>query len=93
MEWIFKPSILFIIALLGMFTHYLKKKVKGESLTEIKDYFRDHLKSTFIALVSTSITYVAYMFTLATGQPADVITIFGLGYMCDSFFNKYETND
>lgn len=93
MEWIFKPSILFVIALLGMFSHFLKKKVKGESITEIRDYFKDHIKSTFLALVSTAIAYVAYMFTLATGMPADIFTIFGLGYMCDSVFNKYETND
>lgn len=92
MEWIFKPSILFAIAVLGMFSHFLKKKVKGESLTEIKEYFKDNIKSTFLALVTTAISYVAYQLTLATGMPADVLTVFGLGYMCDSFFNKYEAN-
>lgn len=93
MEWLLKPSILFVIAVLGMFSHFLKKKVKGESITEIAHYFKDNFKSTFLALVATCVSYAFYMTTLSTGMTADFLTIFGLGYMCDSMFNKYEASE
>ncbi len=88
--WIFTLESLMFIAILGMFTHFLKKKIKGETLTEIKDYFSNNLKSTFIAFVATMIATVVAYFTMASKQPIDIAAFFGIGYTFDSFFNKWE---
>ena len=90
MDWILSSGALYAISIIGMFSHFLKRKVKGESLTEIKNYFRDHIKSTLLALIATSIGFAGYNFVLATGMPADIFAVFGVGYMCDSMFNRYE---
>lgn len=86
------PSLL-IISLLGMIIHFFKKQIKGETVTEIKDYFRDHFKSTFIAVVVTMISCAAYYFNLKTGTPTDILTVFGLGYTFDSMFNKWDKTE
>jgi hypothetical protein len=86
------PSML-IIALLGMISHFMKKQIKGETLTEITSYFKDHFKSTFIALVSTVISTFAYITTLKTGSVVDIIVVFQIGYMCDSAFNKWDSQE
>lgn len=84
------PS-LYIIALLGMLVHFFKKQIKGETLTEIRDYFKGHFKSTVTAFIVTTIAILGYYFTLSTGQMADIVTTFGLGYTFDSMFNKWDT--
>ena len=90
LEFIMSPFGLLIIAYLGMFTHFLKKKVRGESVTEIKKYFQDHFKSTFISAVATGIGFTIYFTAMLSGTMADIGIIFGIGFMSDSFFNKYE---
>jgi hypothetical protein len=89
-KWLFTLPALSIIAQIGMFSNFLKKNVKGETLVEIKGYFSNNFKSTFLALVITQITTMTVYFTLATGQTIDLITVFGVGYMCDSGFNKWD---
>lgn len=88
--WLLNPAFLYAVSLLGMIVHFLKKNIVGETTTEIKDYFRDHFKSTFIAFIATSLGFVVYMFTLATGQNADFLAVFAAGYVCDSIFNKWD---
>ena len=83
------PGLLFM-ALTGMLMHFFKQKIKGETLTDIKQYFSSNFKSTVTAFVSTIIAVGGYYFTLSTEMPADILTVFGLGYMCDSFFNKWD---
>jgi uncharacterized BrkB/YihY/UPF0761 family membrane protein len=83
------PALL-AIAFLGMITHFLKKQIKGETITEIKNYFRDHIKSTILAIIVTFVGFMGYYFTLASGTMGDIITVFGIGYMFDSMLNKYE---
>lgn len=92
MNYLLTPAGLIVIGLLGMLIHFFKKQIKGETLTEITGYFTNHFKSTFIAIVTTIIGVVAYKFTLATGQAADIVTVFGIGYTFDSIFNKWEKN-
>lgn len=89
-KWLFTLPSLLGIGLMGMMIHFMRQKIKGETLTEITAYFSDNFKSTFIAVVSTMISVATTYFTLATGQPIDLLTVFGLGYMSDSFFNKWE---
>lgn len=79
------------IGLLGMITHFLKKQIKGETPTEILSYFKDHFRSTLIAVISTVIGVVSYHFTLAVNEINDPIAAFGIGYTFDSIFNKWET--
>lgn len=90
MDWFLTPEALYLISLLGMLMHFFKKQIKGESVVEIAGYFKTHFKSTIIAFVSTSIAFLGYYFLLATGQIADVLSVFGLGYMFDSIFNKWD---
>jgi Na+/proline symporter len=93
MEFLLSPIGLVVIGLLGMLVHFFKKQIKGETLTEIKDYFGDHFKSTFIAVVTTIIGVITYKFSLGTGLPADIITVFGIGYTFDSIFNKWDKSN
>lgn len=73
-----------------MLMHFFKRKISGEALTDVINYFMSNFKSTVVAVVSTVVSVVATYFTLSTGTTIDIITIFGLGYMCDSAFNKYD---
>lgn len=89
-EWIVTLPGLCAIALTGMLMHFFKQKIKGETLTDIRQYFSNNFKSTFTSFVSTIVAVGGYYFSLATEMPADILTVFGLGYMCDSFFNKWD---
>ncbi len=89
-NWLLHPAILYAVALVGMIVHFLKQKVKGQTLVEIREYFSANFKDTLIAFIATSLGFVAYMFGLSTGQNADFLAVFAVGYMCDSFFNKWD---
>ena len=91
MEFIYSFTGLYIIAVLGMFVHFLKKNIKGETPTEILNYFRDNFKSTFTAFILTSVMFIAYhqMFVV-NADVKDIMVIFLIGYAFDSTFNKYE---
>lgn len=92
MQIFLAPGMLYVVAILGMLLHFMKKNIKGETPTEIKNYFKDHFKSTFIAFAGTTIAYLAYYFvSIELKSKPDIIAVFGLGYMFDSFFNKYDT--
>lgn len=84
---------LYMIAILGMITHFLKKKIRGESFVNIRNYFKNHVKSTLIAIIATTIGFVAYANTFTVDGVKDVLIVFGLGYMFDSFFNKWDPED
>lgn len=58
--FIFSFTGLYIVALLGMVTHFLKKNIKGETPTEILSYFKDNFKSTLTAFILTSVMFFAY---------------------------------
>ena len=90
LQWVLQPGILYVISLIGMLMHFFKKQIKGETISEITDYFRDHFKSTVMAFVATTIGFLAYYFLLSSGQKADIFGVFGVGYMFDSIFNRYE---
>ena len=91
MDFIYSFTGLYIIALLGMVTHFLKKNIKGETPTEILNYFKDNFKSTITAFILTSVMFIAYhqMFVDAESVK-DIMVIFLIGYAFDSTFNKYE---
>jgi len=89
-QWITNLPSLCVIALIGMLMHFFKQQIKGETITEIRDYFSTHFKSTVIAFVATVLSVVAYYLSLSTGQMADIIVAIQLGYTSDSFFNKWD---
>jgi hypothetical protein len=89
LQFILTPLGLYIIALTGMFTHFLKLNITGETLVDIKNYFNDHFRSTLVAFIATSVGFLGYYFMMASGTRADVAAVFALGYMFDSFFNKF----
>ena len=92
MEFIFESNfyVMFGIAFLGMFIHFLKKKVKGESFTAITGYFKDNPKSTIIAFIATLVGVAAYYTQLGTGSNADLLAVFMIGYSVDSALNRWE---
>ena len=87
--WLFTRPGLMLIAFVGMFCHFLVKNVKGETLTDITSYFKDHLRSTLVALIVTWISVLGYWYGFATNQAADVIVVFLLGFGFDSTLNKW----
>lgn len=90
LQWLLSLPALIVTGLLGMLTHFMKKQVRGETLTDIRNFFRDHFKSTFIAVTVTVVSVVGYYVTLATGQFADVVLVFLLGFGFDSTLNTWE---
>ena len=89
-DFLLSVPALYIIALIGMFLHFLKKNIAGETATAIVDYFKNNLKSTIIALFATMIGVTAYLATLKTGQGVDIMAALGCGYTFDSLFNKWD---
>jgi hypothetical protein len=89
-EWMVEFPALMAIGFAGMLVHFFKQKVKGETIADIASYFSTHFKSTITTIITTAISVAAYYFTLSTETPADIVSVFGFGYMCDSFFNKWD---
>jgi len=81
---------LYILALLGMFIHFLKKNVKGESWKAITTYFDNHLKSTIIAWVVTTGSAAFLWFYQNETNP---ITYILVGYTFDSILNKWDKEE
>ncbi len=88
--WIFTLEFQLLVGVIGMFVHFLKKKVMGETLTAIGAFFKDNFKSTIVAVISTIIGVVAYYFTLSVDAINDPMAAFGIGYTFDSVFNKWD---
>lgn len=78
--------ILLVCGYTGLICHFLKKKIKGETVTEIKTYFHDNIKSTLLALITVAVgIYFLNDYAALTYAEA-----FGIGYMVDSILNKWE---
>lgn len=89
-QWLFTLPAQIAVGLLGMMVHFLKKNIKGETLTDIGHYFHDNFKSTFIAAITTVMSVATLYFTLSTGQAIDLVAVFSLGYNFDSALNKWQ---
>jgi hypothetical protein len=91
------PITLYVLALGGMLMHFLKEQKMGQHVVDIKNYFSDHFKDTFVAWTATTFGYIVFVMTLApvtaqagtAGAVIDVGSVIACGYMCDSFFNKW----
>jgi hypothetical protein len=80
---------LLIVAYFGMLVHFMKDRIQGESIKVMKDYFFEHAKTVITAVIMTLIFFIAYYLAISTGQVADIVSVFGIGYLCDSYLNKY----
>jgi len=90
-QFLYSFAGLYIVALLGMLTHFLKKNIKGETPTEILGYFKDNFKSSLTAIILTSVMFFAYYQLFITAESVkDIMIVFLIGYAFDSTFNKYE---
>lgn len=78
--------VLFLTGLLGLLVHYLKKRVRGQSLHSVVQYFGSHFSMTVVSLVS----YLGAFYALMQSGTLNVPAALMCGYMADSFFNKGE---
>ena len=92
-SWMLSLPALIGVGLLGTFLHFAKKNIKGETATEVRDFFRDNFKTTIVAIVTTVLGVVIFYGTLATGEAADLLSALMTGYTFDSIFNKWETSN
>jgi len=74
----------FGVGLLGLLSHFLKRKIKGETLTDIKQWFSHHAKNTALSVIAFIISYAALIQT----DDLSVLSSFMAGYMCDSIFSR-----
>jgi len=76
----------FLIGIIGVIVHFLKKKVKGQSIASVKKYFATHFRSTVLM-------FFAYIGAFAGLHELGQLTMaaaFMAGYTCDSLINKNE---
>lgn len=78
----------FVVLMLGVLTHFFKKKIKGETLSDVKSYFRTHFKNTITTIIAAIVSFGSLAGTGGLG----FIASFTAGYACDSLFNKAEGN-
>jgi len=86
------PVFLFFIGLLGVFSHFLKKYKRnqldvkyGNTITAfVYYYFKNDSLSTIYSFIGYIVGFIG---AIKLGQN-DTVSIFMLGYLCDSIFNK-----
>jgi hypothetical protein len=76
----------FIIGLLGLISHFLKQKVKGQTIHSITDWFIKNPKETLLSLIAFVVSFVV----LTQTGGLTYISCFLSGYCCDSIFSKQE---
>ena len=74
----------FIVTLFGVFAHFAKKKIKGQTLDSVKTYFKSNFKSTMIMFGSAVILFAS---AIAAGG-LNIITAATIGYTADSLYNE-----
>jgi len=76
----------FFLGLLGLLTHFLKKKITGQTLESIKEWFVNHPKDAILSVVAFIISFLVFH---GAGE-LSYLTSFMAGYMCDSIFTRIE---
>ena len=84
------PSIymLLLVGYVGLFVHFLKKKIKGETVTEVISFFTDNPKQTLLSVISVAVAILV----VENKTPIGYESAFGIGFMADSLLNKWEGN-
>jgi len=81
-------DIIFYIgsAFIGMLAHFLKKKIKGQTFGEFKDWIGSHFKETVLAVIGT----IVGLFVLNADSSLGFMSSFLAGYAADSALNKWD---
>lgn len=89
MDWLLIGSYIgyVVLAFAGMFAHFLKKNIKGETFTEVRNYFRDNFKQTALAVFGTAIGLIIAISTDNLNWMSAPL----IGYTFDSVFNKWDS--
>lgn len=74
----------FVVMLLGVFSHFAKKKIKGQTIDDIKTYFKTHFKNTAVTFIAAIVAFCGIVATNGIGYVASFL----VGYTADSVFNK-----
>lgn len=74
----------FVVLCFGILAHFFKKKIKGETLADIKSYFKNNFKTT----VTTVIAGIVVFAGLVATSGLSIIGVFTAGYAADSAFNR-----
>lgn len=90
------PYFLFFIGFLGMITHFLKQyqkdvELRGNTKGRIDGFFYYFFKKNLTSTISSIIAYIVGYFIAYQLKELTIISMFGVGYMCDSLFNKVES--
>lgn len=89
-DFVSSPLPLYIVALLGMFSHFLKKNMRGETNTNVLSYFKDNIASTLNAFIWVTFSYFVYLQNVYNGGGVlDIAAVFMIGFTFDSLMNKY----
>jgi len=92
-ELVSSPLSLYFVALLGMFSHFLKKNMRGETNTNVLNYFKDNIVSTVNAFIWVTFSYIVYLQNVYnSGGVLDIAAVFMIGFAFDSLMNKYNVN-
>jgi len=86
------PLFLFFVGIIGLFAHCIKKykrnqldKKYGNTVSALVGYY---VKSDSLSTIYSFIGYLAgFLGAMKLGH-TDIMTVFMLGYLCDSIFNK-----
>lgn len=73
-----------VVLAIGIVAHFLKKKVKGQTLADVKHYFQSNFVNTVTSIVGA---IAGFIILVATGG-VSWYAVFTTGYLADSIFNK-----
>lgn len=75
--------------LVGMLAHFLKLRIREQSLASVLNYFVENFKDTLLALISTVCASFLVVYILTPEAPllAIFLTAASTGYNSDSFWN------
>ena len=76
----------FLIMCIGIIAHFLNKKIKGETVDDIKNYFKSHFRNTAVSIIGAVFGFTM----LITMSELGIIASFTVGYAADSMLNKAE---
>ena len=96
LEMLIPLAIYLFCGLLGIIAHYAKNWAKGEIEGDLFCYlFLDHPKQTLAVFISFLVSAAALLATGSINVNTDPMMLigsgFGIGWVCDSGFNKGET--
>ena len=74
----------FVVLLFGVLAHFFKKKIKGETLTDVKANFKNNFKTTVTTVIAAIVLFIGLIYS----GGLSILGVFTAGYACDSAFNK-----